>query len=65
MADRCSSVMGLSQTCTYKMRLYCMRVAPPVNPNYRINITLELSAESAYGGGIQSMRCRPSATRKW
>ena len=34
--------------------------APPVSPNYRMSNTLGLRAESAYGGGIQSIRYRPS-----
>ena len=40
--------------------LYCMCEAPPVSPNYRMSITLGLKAESAYGGGIQSIGYRPS-----
>ena len=41
--------------------LYCMRAAPLVSsPNYRKSNTLGPRAESAYGGGIQSIRYRPS-----
>ena len=40
--------------------LYCMCAAPPVSPNYRMSNTLGVRAESAYGGGIPSIRYRPS-----
>ena len=43
--------------------LYCMCAAPPVSPNSRMSSTLGLRAESAYGGGIQSIRYRPSTPR--
>ena len=36
--------------------LYCICVAPPVSPNYRMSITSGLSTESAYGRGIQSIQ---------
>ena len=37
-----------------------MCAAPPVSPNYRMSNALGLRGESAYGGGIQSIRYRPS-----
>ena len=35
--------------------LHCMCASLPVSPNYPMSNTLGLRAESAYGGGIQSI----------